>query len=55
MHEADEGVVELVICGGRPPPSVQLARRGDDGAGRRLSRVTHLQIEVMWVLWQLNL
>ena len=42
VHEPDEGVVELVVGGGRPPPGVELARRGDDGAGRGLPRVAHL-------------
>ena len=43
MHEPDEGVVQLVVGGGGPSPGVELARRGDHGAGRGLSRVAHLQ------------
>ena len=46
MHELDEGVVQFVVGGRGPPPGMELARRGDDGAGRGLSRVANLQSRV---------
>ena len=46
MHELDEGVVQFVVGGGGSPPGMELARRGDDGAGRGLPRVANLQSHV---------
>ena len=42
VHELDEGVVQLVVGDGGPPPNVELGGGGDHGAGRGLSGVAHL-------------